>query len=46
MWRLVMAQIATLEEIDKHWSLADVIRANHALSLHLKMMGPAEADNQ
>ena len=35
MWRIVLAepQIATLSEIERHWCLADIVRANHMLSL-------------
>lgn len=28
MWRLVTDRIATLEEIERFWSLDDVLRAN------------------
>ena len=33
IWRLVLAQIATLQEIDCHWSLVDVLHANHLLDI-------------
>lgn len=31
VWRLVVEQIATIREIDRHWSLSDVLDANEAL---------------
>lgn len=31
VWRLVLGQIATLEEIDRSWSLDDVLDANALL---------------
>ena len=33
MWRLVLAQIATLQEIETHWSLLDLLDGNEALDL-------------
>ena len=33
-----MAQIATLHEIERHWSLDDLITGNLSLSVHLAMM--------
>lgn len=31
VWRLVLAKVATLEEIDNHWSWGDVRKANALL---------------
>jgi len=31
VWRLVLAKVATLEEIERHWSLTDVFIANRLL---------------
>ena len=49
LWRIVLAGMATWEEINRSWSLADVVRANHALSLHLEiqleLMRPADGDS-
>jgi len=39
-----MAKVATLEEIERHWSFDDLVRANLALSLHLEMMRDASDD--
>jgi len=34
VWRLVLGKHATLEEIEDHWSLDDLLRANLALNVH------------
>jgi hypothetical protein len=34
VWRLVLSGKATLQEIETHWSLDDLIRANLALTYH------------
>jgi hypothetical protein len=31
VWRLVLEQVATLEEIERHYSIDDVLTANDAL---------------
>lgn len=31
LWRVVLSKIATLEELDTHWSLDDLVMANLAL---------------
>lgn len=31
VWRLVAAGVARLEEIDRHWTVSDVLDANEAL---------------
>ncbi len=33
MWRLVVEQVATLQEIDEHWTIEDVLDANEALDV-------------
>lgn len=33
MWRLVIDQVATLQELDSHWSLDDIYRANALLDM-------------
>lgn len=33
VWRPILAGIATLEEIDRHWSLSDLLDANEALDI-------------
>lgn len=33
MWRLVLDGVATLHEIETHWSIADVLDANEALDV-------------
>ena len=33
MWRLVLDKIATLEEIETHWSFDDLMRANAILNM-------------
>lgn len=33
MWRLVVERIATLQEIETHYSVDDVLQANEALDL-------------
>lgn len=30
-WRLILERVATLEELDRHWSIDDVADANEAL---------------
>jgi len=38
-----MENMATLEEIERSWSLADIIRGNHVLSLRLRAeAGPTQ----
>jgi hypothetical protein len=33
IWRLVTEKIATLKEIDEHWSLEDIDKANAVLDM-------------
>lgn len=33
MWRLVLAGVATLSEIEMHWHLGNVFEANEALDI-------------
>lgn len=33
MWRVILEKIATLQEIETHWSLDDLIRANDILDM-------------
>jgi hypothetical protein len=33
LWRLVINQCATLQELDTHWSIDDVMRANAVLDV-------------
>lgn len=33
MWRLVLAKVVTLQEIDGHWNLLDVAEAHEALDI-------------
>lgn len=33
IWRLVFERVATLEELETHWSLDDVARANALLDM-------------
>lgn len=33
IWRLVIAKVATLQEIETHYSLVDVLDANEALDI-------------
>lgn len=33
MWRLITAQVATLQELETWWSLDDIYRANAVLDL-------------
>jgi len=37
VWRLVLGRYATLQEIESHWSLDDLIRANIALTFQQKL---------
>jgi hypothetical protein len=38
VWRLVLAGKATLAEIEASWSLDDLLRANYALTYHLRTL--------
>ncbi len=40
IWRLVLGGVATLEELDNHWSLDDAVRANLALTYQQKIEEP------
>lgn len=42
MWRLVIEQIATLEEMDRHWTLTDIYKANALLDMKADMQAEAE----
>jgi hypothetical protein len=33
VWRLVERRLATLREIDEHWSISDVLDGNEALDV-------------
>lgn len=33
MWRLVVQGVATLEELETHWNIDDVLRANGILDM-------------
>ncbi len=35
IWRLILQGVATLQEIETHWSLSDVVAANRALDAKL-----------
>jgi len=35
VWRIVLSNIATLEEIERSWSFDDLVRANLALTYHI-----------
>lgn len=41
MWHVVLSKIATLQEIETHWSLDDLIRAHLALELNDYMIEKA-----
>ena len=34
VWRLVVEGVATLSEVDTHWTLTDVLDANEALDAY------------
>jgi hypothetical protein len=36
VWRIVLAKIATLREIEEHWSLSDLLDAQDALDLQMR----------
>jgi hypothetical protein len=42
--RLVFERVATLGEIEEHYSLADIIRANHVLTLRQESQRQPEED--
>ena len=42
MWRLVIEHVATLEEMDRHWTLDDIYRANALLDMKADMQAEAE----
>jgi hypothetical protein len=42
VWRLVVKRVATLAEIETHWSLRDLILANEALDLDEEIERRAE----
>lgn len=42
MWRLVMENVATLEEMERAWTLADIVRGNHVLTLREEARRPVE----
>ncbi len=37
--RIVLDRIATLDEIERSWSLMDIVRVNHALALQAAVTG-------
>lgn len=37
MWRLVLSRVATLEEMERSWSLTDVVMANYALDFQQEL---------
>jgi len=41
VWRLVIERIATLEELDRHWSLDDIYRANAMLDMQADIKAEA-----
>lgn len=41
MWRLVIERIATLEEMDRHWTLDDIYRANALLDMQADIKADA-----
>ena len=42
MWRLVMERIATLEEINRSWSLIDIYKANALLDMRADIQASAQ----
>ena len=44
MWRLVIGGVATLTEIETHWSIDDLVSANEALDA--KLEAEAAASNR
>lgn len=46
IWRLVLDNIATLEEIERHWSLDDVFRANALLDMRCDMQKIAKGSKK
>ena len=40
IWRLVLGEIATLEELDNHWSYEDAVKANIALNFQERLEEP------
>lgn len=43
IWRLILAKVATLEEIERHWSLTDLLDGNDALDLQADLEAEARA---
>jgi len=41
VWQVVLSNVATLQEIDTHWSLDDLVRAHLALELNAAMQEAA-----
>lgn len=39
VWRLVLERVATLREIEEHWSILDLADANDALDAWLEAQG-------
>lgn len=44
VWRLVLAKVATLEEIDRSWSLDDILDANALLDYQAAAQRISEND--
>lgn len=44
MWHVVISKIATLQEIETHWSLDDLVRAHLALEYNEYMIEKARKD--
>jgi len=42
IWRLVLEKIATLQEIENHWTLTDLLDAHDALNYRDYIMRKAE----
>jgi hypothetical protein len=46
IWSLVISKIATLQEIETHWSLDDVMRAHATLEMKQAMISEAQKANE
>lgn len=38
IWRIVVAKMATLEEIDTHWTVDDLMDAHDALDIEMELL--------
>ncbi len=46
VWRVVLAKIATLHEVETKWNLCDLMDANEALDVMAEMEQEAQERNQ